>query len=220
MSHTQVQRRWSTQSSVTRIATSICFAAAFMVAFYFLVNHGPTLVDAHALLFRVFESDGQARAAIADFAIRFSLAMQVVLALACAYVGKKLTGAEKKKHSVLWFLWLVHPLVLVIAALVMALALYSPRELIGLNSPNGCLFAYMVLFGVVSLAAAVIPPCKADERKLDNPMFALAMGKLLLLPAFALFVPTKLTLTLVLGSYLLDYLLYSVGEKIRETSPY
>lgn len=219
MSHTQTQNSYTSQSGYTRVATSICFGAAFMLAFYFLMKYGPTLVDAHALLFRFFETADQAQKAIANFAIWFSLAMQVTLAAACAHVGKQLKGDERLMHSGLTLLWLLHPLALFLATMTLALA-FPADELSKYDSPNGTLFSIMCVCALVFFIAFFVGICNTSARSKDNPLFALAAGKALVLLGFAVFNPSKLTLTLVVGSYVLDYLLTPVGDKIRETTPH
>lgn len=218
MIQSQAFSRWSLQSSYTRVATSVSFAVALMVAFYYLVSYGPNLVDAHSALLNFFETDKAARTGMFNFVIWGSLATQVVLALSCARVGTKLKGNEKLMHSGLALLWVGHALLLFLATLVMGLAMYDRSEVAALESPNAALFGQLCVFTVIFLFAYLVPMCSSSADAKDNPMFALAMGKLFLLGFFALFVPTKVTLTLLVGSYLLDFLLHPVGEKIRETT--
>lgn len=218
MNQTQAQSRWTLPSSYTLVATRVALGTLLMVAFYLLVSYGPTLVDAHALLYRFFETGAQARTAIANFVIYFSLVMQVVLALACAHVGKALTGNEKLEHGGLVLLWLLHPFVLYLATFVLSLAVFEPTALKGESSPNWAVFGTLVVLTVVFLVATFFPLCQANHYTKKNLVMSLALGKMLPLFLYATVVPSKVTLTLVLGSYALDYLLNSVGDKIQETT--
>lgn len=202
----------------TRVATSFAATAALMVSFYFLVTHGPTLIDAHALLFRFFETAEQAREAIAKFVIYFGFAMQVALAIACAHTSKKLKGSERVQHSGLMLLWVVHPVVVFWATLLMALACFTPTAFSGPNESNWPIFWMLVLAIVVFAFAFFCVVNSVDDDNFRNPMYALAAGKLLTVLCFAAFIPSMLTLTLLVGTYALDLLLRPVGEKIQATA--
>lgn len=218
MIKSQPQSSWNLPSSYTRVATSVSFAVALMVAFYYVVSYGPNLVDAHSLLLSFFENDKAARTGIANFAVFFSLAMQVLMALVCAYVSSSLTGKEKLPHAGLLLFGLFYGFVMFGAAMLMGLANYSKAEVAALGSPNEALFFQLCFFAVIFAIAYGVPFGASESRHKENPMFFLAMGKILVLLCFAFFVPTKVTLTLLVGSYILDFLLHPVGEKIKDTT--
>jgi hypothetical protein len=226
MNHSRTVGQPSAQSSYLSIACGIFVAVAIMAGFYFLVTEGPSLVDANAFVYRAFDNSAQALKVLGSFVVWFSLALQVVQAVACVHVSKRLTGKKKVDHAWISVLWLLHPLVLFFASLLAGLVYFDPEALRTFAAyPNLEILRAMFVIGLlfagalgVSIGLAHDTDNPAAKGMMNNPMFALAVCKSFLLFLFACQSLSLLTATLVLGSYVLDFLLYPLGEKIRATT--
>jgi hypothetical protein len=205
----------STQTHFTRIAVSAAVAFAVMLVLYLVLTESPTLVEVHAALYRVFETQDQAWETIARGVLCFCIGMQLLIAYACARAsqrsaseGTQVVASESYAKAGVFILWL--------AGVPLAFAIFSP-DYFSVKGPNSWYIAGMlVLTQLIGLLAICVPFIDCDVETVRNRVMCFAVGKWLPCLVFVAFGFSKVTLTLIVGTFLLDLLLHPVGVVAKE----
>lgn len=213
MSQTTFAGRWSEQTHFTRIAVSAAITFAVMLVLYLMLTKTPSLVHLHAALYRVFETQEQAWSAIAQAVLCFCIGAQLLIAYACALANRR-SAAEGIKHIAsenypfyaLCIVWS--------AGFALAVANFAPDFFTDKNANSWNIFGMVVLCQIVGLFAIIVPFIDSKPETEENRVMFFATGKWVPCLAYLTFSQDKLTVTLVVGTFLLDLLLHPVGKVV------
>lgn len=210
MSTSEMTSRWSSQSPFTRIAVSASIAFAVMLVLYFILTTSPTLVDFHAALYRMVETQERAWELIARSVVGFCIGMQLLIAYMCARASQvaKATGVEVLvREGYPWY----GLLVVWSSSLLLAVANFSP-DYFTVKGPDSWNIVGMVLLSaVIALFAVALPFVEAKESSTRNRVMYFTVGKWAPCLIYLALSQSKVVLTLVVGTFLLDILLHPVG---------
>lgn len=210
MSQTNFADRWSAQTHFTRIAVSAAVAFAVMLVLYLMLTRSPTLVDAHAAFYRVFETQNQAWEMIARAVVGFCIGMQLLIAYVCARASlvAKATGVEVfAREEYPWY----GLLVVWASGLLLALANFSPDYFTAKDVDSWNIVAMALACALVGFVAVCAPFIDSEEASTRNRVMYFTIGKWAPCLIYLAFSQSKVVLTLVVGTFLLDFLLHPVG---------
>jgi hypothetical protein len=211
MNTTEMTRRWSAQTPFTRVAVSAAITFATMLVLYLILTMS-TLVGIHAALYRLVETQSQAWDTVSAVVLSFCIGMQLLVAYACARAhsrndanGEPIRASETYPFVGLCILWL--------GGLALATANFSHDFFSGPNSGTSWNIAWMMLLcQVLGLVAICAPFLDCKESSTNNRVVYFAMGKCIPCLIYLAFAQNKVAFTLVVGTFLLDFLLHPVGE--------
>lgn len=210
---TKWQDSWNSQSALTRIAVSVAFALALTLTSYLFVTGAPSLLSIRAWLYEFYETREQLQAALTTAVIAYVVLAQVCVALLCISARSRAQASGTTpdfKTADNFGCWTVLSVLLFSA--VLGLSWLRKEDLSGPNASNWVAVGATVIAVVISFLLIAAPIINTPDKRLKNPVYSFAVGKSLVCLGFFLFAASAFHFSLLMGMFLLDYLLLPIGE--------
>jgi hypothetical protein len=217
MTTSTIGSRWATQTPSTRIAVSASIAFAVMLVLYLVLTTSPTFVGMHAALYRIWETQDKAWETITKAVLGFCIGMQLLIAYACAKAGSKVDAdgnpclaSDEFPGWGLFILWLF--------GVPLAFANFAPDFFTAKGPDSWNIVGMMAICQFAGMLAILMPFIECKDSTTANRVMWFAVGKWIPCLVYLLFSHTAVTITLAVGTFLLDCLLHPIGVPPKATA--